>query len=1362
MEFLFDPNDEEEKLRKKIEEYYGDFSDNTRNKLFAKNIEKPTSVYDLMYPKQREYLLSKNISIFDKELDETSMAIRDMLLSKNNGEQGDLLSGSEGFRKSLEARNSMSERRDVLAEQSNEMRKILISKGIVRDADLLADSEGIRRDSVAKNKTIEVSEDKLSDNSEGYREGLISKNVTKEGDLLSRSEETRNANISKITTKEGDLKAESEDFRKMNIHKNEKDISLDQVSDIETQSVSFRDDLIAKNLVGKDKVPLDELFESARNALLTKGVSNGVDLLDISDAFRNALVSKNVGEPGDIEEVFESIREDLLSKNKPLNSEGLLESSEHYKDDLLKSNVVNETSLEELSKSIREGLISANVTVNSEDIVGLYDSVRNGLLSKNKSEDLNLLEIFNSERERLLSANKGKITDLSVDSESFREGQVSKNSTNETDLAAGSEQFRTDSLSLNSPKESDIESDSVLFRDGLLSNNKPNSSDIETDSVSFRDGLLSNNVPKFSDIETDSVSFRDGLLSNNVPKFSDLEVDSITFRDGLLANNVTNFSDIETDSITFRDDLLAANVPNPSDIKTDSVPFRDGLLAANVPNTSDIESDSIGFRDDLLAANIPNLNDIETDSVPFRDGLLSANIPNLSDIETDSVSFRDGLLSNNVSTPSDLLADSQNYYGNNILNNVPVNTDLLIDSFEAREALLSSNIGSNSDLLANSTELRNQLLARNTGGLIGLNISAAGTSTFLGVSRVLTQGVLYRALLLPRSKYRIRRDEYQDGDGTVIDGNVTTKEGATTSFEEERGFLLGGNAFEMDYSLTTSDAGALSLFGAGTRLADQTYSQTRDGIFYGDKHTVSHPEGDQLQNSTVLGSVTEAIRSFNISRNTYAVDKSYGVNNLEGFSYLSNLSINPRVGSTGALMPDLFQDLIQKSVGSLKPNVNDSAGTPTTPSSVIIDNGGGYFNSDPVDILSNNNKGGTIESNPAKLAANQVVGNPFDTPDFRSGTRGVKRVINLIKNSDLEFASNYDPQRTKSYVTGLKADSSTRTNAQRYTIANPYAPGKAQKLNFMLQNYSNGEKLYLPPYITSMQHNSSASWNEVNFLGRPEALYTYNNSKRAGSISFFVLTDYASQVDIGLADGLDGPTTLTEAFDKSFSSVAMADALEAQLKDVNQKISENAEIQQSTAAGETAKLKKEESDLKKLKTKIEKEKREADKNKSVGPPNYAESSKDSYNIYRDIIGSNSSADGEIVSTIEDTETRLGEMKNKLKFQPSFFSGDKVDFVHRIEFLEKMTRPSRNNGPGFSFLRPPVCHIHLGDWLNHDIIIESIDYDYTDAPWTLDGLGRVQPMWTQVTMSFNIIGRYKHGAGDALTSTDRGGFFRHQI
>ena len=294
----------------------------------------------------------------------------------------------------------------------------------------------------------------------------------------------------------------------------------------------------------------------------------------------------------------------------------------------------------------------------------------------------------------------------------------------------------------------------------------------------------------------------------------------------------------------------------------------------------------------------------------------------------------------------------------------------------------------------------------------------------------------------------------------------------------------------------------------------------------------------------------------------------------------------------------------------------------------------------------------------------------------------------------------------------------------------------------------------MPPYITSFQNGSSASWNEVNFVGRPEALYTYNNSKRTGSVSFFVLTDFASKVDIGLDKDM--------SFPESFSTISKLAELDAQIKDVDKKIEENAKLQQSAATGESAKLKKKGEKLETKKAKIQKDRAKSAENETAGSNGYSESSKYTKNVYQDIIGGPSNVSGDIVSTIAETEARLVDMKKNLKFQPSFFSGDKVDFLHRIEFLEKMVRPSRKGGPGFSFLNPPVCHMHLGDWFNHDIIVESIDYDYTDAPWTLDGLsgkaGRVQPMWTQVTMSFIMIGRYKHGAGDALTSTDKGGFF----
>ena len=57
------------------------------------------------------------------------------------------------------------------------------------------------------------------------------------------------------------------------------------------------------------------------------------------------------------------------------------------------------------------------------------------------------------------------------------------------------------------------------------------------------------------------------------------------------------------------------------------------------------------------------------------------------------------------------------------------------------------------------------------------------------------------------------------------------------------------------------------------------------------------------------------------------------------------------------------------------------------------------------------------------------------------------------------------------------------------------------------------------------------------------------------------------------------------------------------------------------------------------------------------------------------------------------------MKKGIMFQPAFFSGDKVDFVRKIEFLSKLTRPSAapdKPDTGFSSL--------LGRWEKDTLII----------------------------------------------------------
>ena len=135
--------------------------------------------------------------------------------------------------------------------------------------------------------------------------------------------------------------------------------------------------------------------------------------------------------------------------------------------------------------------------------------------------------------------------------------------------------------------------------------------------------------------------------------------------------------------------------------------------------------------------------------------------------------------------------------------------------------------------------------------------------------------------------------------------------------------------------------------------------------------------------------------------------------------------------------------------------------------------------------------------------------------------------------------------------------------------------------------------------------------------------------------------------------------------------------------------------------------------------------------------------------------------------MENTVKKLSEMKSRSIFQPSYFSGSKVDFLKRMEFISKMTRPARNRlsektNAGFSFSRPPVCHLTLGDWLDHDILVNSVSYDYSSAPWTFDG-GKVQPMWCKVTLAFNIIGSFGGNSDeDPPLSTDVGGYFSRRI
>ena len=1186
-----------------------------------------------------------------------------------------------------------------------------------------------------KSKTTDIEAD-----SDGFRSGDISKNSSKDQDLLRDSEDIRNQ------------------FRKNNVSKN-----TDVISNIENDSLAFRKNNESKNKVKTTNVETDS--EAYRSNNLSNNRGSGLSIDDTADSKREDSISANKSNPSNLEQDSEIFRSDDLSLN---------------------SNIVSD--LEKDSAQFR-------------------------------ADDL--------------SVNKPNGSDLESDSAQFRADGLSVNKPNGSDLESDSAQFRDDGLSVNKPNGSNLESDSSIFRSDDLSLNKPKTTDLESDSSIFRSDDLSLNKPKTTDLESDSAPFRSDDLSLNTPNITDLEVDSAPFRNDDLSLNTPNVTDLESDSVTFRDDDLAANTPNVTDLETDSVPFRDDDLAANTPNITDLETDSTPFLYNNISANVPSTSDLEVDSVPFRNDDLSANILSTSDLFLDSAPFRNDDLAANVPNTSNLAIDSVPFRALGLAANFPINSNIAADSTSFRDDLLASNVPYHTDLLTDSISFRKKAVSKNEiFGLLGITVQGAGTSAFLGISRVFTQGILVRQLLKSKNRPRntnLLEDSYAfrvnnlarqvwvpqaaNAGASLEYGSSNTHfdllEGSRTlsgSFPKRAGYDKTGLPSQKAVAAQANyyDTLQTSLqFIYGNTPLNFDGSSTVKTIALGDKAyytDTTSPKGggfDSPKNSAEAtinysdGYVTANMRLYNLERNSFNI-KNLQVGGLDGFGNLQSFDGDEE-----------FQSLVASTIGSLnvRQSISTQFGSNTTPLSVIIANGGKYFPGEG-DLLrpGTDFELGTADSMMAKTA----VGNPYEDEEFYRGKRGVRHIVNTIKASDNPMAGNFNPQYNKTYIIGTNVDGSERKSRQRYTIANPYAPGRAGKLLFSIKNYSSGAQFFFPPYIESMQNTESASWNSVNFLGRPEAIYTYNNASRDASISFFVLTDYSQNVDIGRDWNSDDTPIINTTFSSHFtdSDISHNDArnleeeklrkLKKEQQDKSEELNKKEEeltsnsndvttggneVTGSTQVAETKSAEKSREDGKKgrkndatsaaLKEQAASLREEAGKTaKAIGESiatnrrsaGYFESNNTAGNIYNlDMTKIERNGD-EIICKPEDTIVRINNMKAGLMFQPAFFSGDKIDFVRKVEFLSKLTRPSENNSDtGFSFTKPPISHIRLGDWWDHDIVVNSVSYDYSDAPWTLDG-GRVQPMWVKVTLSFNIIGPYGSASSRPPLSTDDGGMY----
>ena len=58
-----------------------------------------------------------------------------------------------------------------------------------------------------------------------------------------------------------------------------------------------------------------------------------------------------------------------------------------------------------------------------------------------------------------------------------------------------------------------------------------------------------------------------------------------------------------------------------------------------------------------------------------------------------------------------------------------------------------------------------------------------------------------------------------------------------------------------------------------------------------------------------------------------------------------------------------------------------------------------------------------------------------------------------------------------------------------------------------------GRIMWFPPYGLSFDENTSANWTPTEFIGRSEPIYTYNNTKRTGQLSFKLVVDHPKVIN---------------------------------------------------------------------------------------------------------------------------------------------------------------------------------------------------------------------------------------------------------
>ena len=177
-------------------------------------------------------------------------------------------------------------------------------------------------------------------------------------------------------------------------------------------------------------------------------------------------------------------------------------------------------------------------------------------------------------------------------------------------------------------------------------------------------------------------------------------------------------------------------------------------------------------------------------------------------------------------------------------------------------------------------------------------------------------------------------------------------------------------------------------------------------------------------------------------------------------------------------------------------------------------------------VLSYVDEGGTIVGKEyCRIFAKDT---PYATMDDLQKTDGITTSNRRFNYSVLDNTYNLN-------IAPIRGNASTNIEASKvkkymFSIEN-LAWRTSNKKGFTYQDLPECERgpfggriMWFPPYDLKVSEQNSASWSENEFLGRPEPIYTYNNTKRQGSLSWKIVVDHPSILNAIVDKELQGKT----------------------------------------------------------------------------------------------------------------------------------------------------------------------------------------------------------------------------------------------